>query len=641
MVCVWFLAALPAATTAASATVAAAPALAAAASPAAAAGGAAALLGKAQNISSAFGGGGGGGGAGIPQAPSMTAANMPSVQSGEAAPVATLPPLQALPAVPLSAPPALPPPSARMAPVDIGQSRLAGISDPERVGDIGGAGGRPLDLSGEPGAAALASRTGIGAPEPPLSLEPSAPSALAAPPESFAPSDPLAPTSLDALRGRLPESIVSGPQDESQLLLENRKTPSGRRVLRSLAGEPEPEKLSWWQKGLMGIADFNAATSGRIPPSVARKLGLQEGAGGLGSLGGAGTAQATLKNQVKVAGDWYGTLRTIVGDARKKPVDEQEAYLRGVARMLPDQVPGVFGDAGAELLEHEAHETGVFGADFKELLDANPSFRAIIMERPEEGAALLKQKGFIDTLVKGLDESWVETIRAELEVDAEWLDEHEPGWREQVDADGVRDVSDMHRINGMLPEKTATSVGAAQLSVDHINSMVRNPNAYSEYLDPEAVTEEYQKAQAETAGKRAAGGLTANERAIRKEQRAAARKAADPVKQEKARAADIRLKLAEGIEPTADERAFLDEVAKADPFDAFRRQIVLGGSPAAKREALEEIFASDPDAEGWHEVEPETDREKDLVKSGLALIVERGEGDTLERSVYFPEEEAE
>jgi hypothetical protein len=122
---------------------------------------------------------------------------------------------------------------------------------------------------------------------------------------------------------------------------------------------------------------------------------------------------------------------------------------------------------------------------------------------------------------------------------------------------------------------------------------------------------------------------------IAKEQRAAAREKEDPVEQVKRRQAELHLRIGEGYTPKTEDRAFLDEVAKADPLRALRAELIRGvvdiaGTQEERKETLREELKTDPDVEGWHEVEPKTEQEREYADRGL-LIVENEEG---ERAAY-------
>jgi hypothetical protein len=398
-------------------------------------------------------------------------------------------------------------------------------------------------------------------------------------------------------------------------------------MLRGITGgsseSEEPQRRGFFD----ALEDFNAIVNLRTPPSIARRK--RERA-------------AAKKNEIVVAGQVWDMTRKIDAHGRGLPTALQGDYFRGSARTISEQLPGPIGDAAAEILLFSADNAGFLAPGMDEMLDANPGERAIFEQNPEAWAKSLQQEGTKERLLSGWDQQQIPKVRQGISEASKWLQENNPEKFDEIRRNGINSMADLRSLNEELPEgATGNQLPGEYLGTDTSFGVIeRNLDSFNDLFNTVEMKEEFQKAQAQKAGElstRIAAGDTAKQREQRKE----LRKATEPVEREKQRASEIRLKIAEGGDVSLDERAFLDEVARLDPLTAYRREVIFGGSPAAKREALQESLSADPEAQGWTEVEPETDREKEIVRAGLGLIIERGEGDTKERSVYLPEEEVE
>lgn len=473
----WFLAALPAASAAAGTAVAGSAALSAAAVPAATgAAGALSTLGK---VSSAAGGGGGGGG-GIPSAPlpQMPGAPIsPSVQGTDSpavAGVAALPPrldLAPLPATSIAAPPPIDP-------ADIGGGTGARPLPSGVFRDTGEGGGRPLDLSREPGAAALAPRIPISTPD---SL------ALSSTTEAE-PTEPLA--------GRLPALITEGTQAPDDALADGRDFNSGFTIRRGLAGEPDVKASAAGQdKGgffstnpdrttfISLLADFAALDKGRIPPSLTRDTRRQ---------------QAKLNKQkaeFELMDSWFKMNQSVVKDARGKPPEKQAEILNDAADLMDEKL---FDGAGA-ILRHEVIEPGSIPDSTQHAIDVHPGL-GLIYETggfPAVQEAISDQKN-LDAITAGIDAQALGPLTQWWNEDAwPFLLEHEPAFAKRIEEDGIREIGEVGEALELIPEN------ARPPKAEFMAWLGRNADKVS-FVDSEAIAEERQKSKAQEAGKRAA-----------------------------------------------------------------------------------------------------------------------------------------
>jgi hypothetical protein len=128
----------------------------------------------------------------------------------------------------------------------------------------------------------------------------------------------------------------------------------------------------------------------------------------------------------------------------------------------------------------------------------------------------------------------------------------------------------------------------------------------------------------------------------------------DPLKMQPRLAAEIRLRMAEGVDPSPAERAFLDELINADPMTQFRRAAFsealktsrgfVGTESRAKPsratavEATRKAFKSDPEMKGFkptalkkHSRDLSPMHKRILEQGGIMVIGPNGEA-----GVYLP-----
>jgi hypothetical protein len=426
-------------------------------------------------------------------------------------------------------------------------------------------------------------------------------------------------------------------------------------VMDAISGQPaesrgglEPRGI--FEHGVRGVGDVAAVVRGGVPPTIAeRDLDVEPSiyehiltpfadVMSIARRGKIASREARFdradvalrqqrlgleerKNEVSIAKGWLEMVDKLSDNARELPPDRQASTLSSYADEVDKQFPG-----GGEILRQESKNAAAIPDSVEEWFELMPAAQVAL----ETGGLPALQKlasdpGHILELQEALDTKRLGVLEEWAPIAEGWLRENDPEVMERIDKDGLREIGEWAEVNNSLPEDLRAP--------PQVLAMIeRNADKLS-FVNDEKMVEHAKK-------KREESRLSIRTSA-QKEKVKATSKTDDPSTREKHRASEIRLGIAEGKEPSDDERAFLDEVARLDPLTAFRREFIFGGSPAAKREALQESLSADPEAQGWTEVEPETDREKDIVRAGLGLIIERGEGDTKERSVYLPEEEVE
>jgi len=127
-------------------------------------------------------------------------------------------------------------------------------------------------------------------------------------------------------------------------------------------------------------------------------------------------------------------------------------------------------------------------------------------------------------------------------------------------------------------------------------------------------------------------------------------KSQDPVVMQSRRAAEIRLRIADGMPITEHERQFLNEIINTDPRTALLRkamgdQGLLPGSspvsgapkenPSERRKRLTTEFKDDPDAKGWRVVQnPKTLNPTQRQQFNAGIIIIENKSDPSKRAFY-------